>query len=427
MIAYEFRGSACDGYTSSFRQMTEMERSEGSPIDMDVNASSFEAPDGASMQFKIDTRGIQDVAPVAGTATRGANDDVKVELTQPAAKTIDFGRDIIFPTQHVEKLIEAAKAGGGVVQARVYDGSDTGAKIYATMAIIGKEATKPSEDAANVAALKDVRRWPVVVSYFNEASKDLGAGVRSLLRSLRERRFGQPQARLRRVCAQGALAQARNFAGLRLRETALEPRSSSRLSSPKREAALDRGRAEFFAQGGDRRLARLLPAGVPVDQIGLVGVVGGTEIGRRDADQPIGCPLRLGLEQRACGGEQPRRELGPWAARRDFGERRLKSGRRSFSVTPLAASPALRRRPATRSQWPSSTRVNSSRSLTSKSNVVSLEMLFVSRSGFTRRSSIPCASRHRRRPSSPRRAATAHSSTPCRSPISRKPSFSSFC
>ena len=135
MIAYEFRGSACDGYTSSFRQMTEMERSEGSPIDMDVNASSFEAPDGASMQFKIDTKGIQDVAPVAGTATRSANDDVKVELTQPAAKTIDFGRDIIFPTQHVEKLIEAAKAGGGVVQARVYDGSDTGSKIYATMAI----------------------------------------------------------------------------------------------------------------------------------------------------------------------------------------------------------------------------------------------------------------------------------------------------
>src|SRR5208283_5933274 len=77
MIAYEFRGSACDGYTSSFRQMTEMDRSEGSPIDMDVNASSFEAPDGASMQFKIDTKGIQDVAPVAGTATRSANDDVK--------------------------------------------------------------------------------------------------------------------------------------------------------------------------------------------------------------------------------------------------------------------------------------------------------------------------------------------------------------
>jgi hypothetical protein len=58
------------------------------------------------------------------------------------------------------------------VQTRVYDGSDTGAKIYATMAVIGREATKPSDDSSKASALKDVRRWPVVVSYFNEASTD---------------------------------------------------------------------------------------------------------------------------------------------------------------------------------------------------------------------------------------------------------------
>ncbi len=172
LIAYEFRGSACDGYTSNFRQMTEMERGEGEPIAMDVNASSFEAGDGASMRFTIDTKGVQNTPPIAGTATRGAHDDLKVELTKPDAKTIVFGPDVLFPTQHVERLIAAAKSGGGVVQTRVYDGSDTGAKIYVTLAVIGKEAIKPSEDTSNAAALKDVRRWPVVVSYFDEASKD---------------------------------------------------------------------------------------------------------------------------------------------------------------------------------------------------------------------------------------------------------------
>lgn len=126
--------------------MTEMERSEGDPIAMDVKATSFEAGDGASMRFTIDTKGVQDAPPIAGTATRGANDDLRVELTEPKAKTIDFGHDVLFPTQHVERLIDAAKGGGGAFQARVYDGSDTGAKIYATMAVIGKEATKPSED-----------------------------------------------------------------------------------------------------------------------------------------------------------------------------------------------------------------------------------------------------------------------------------------
>ena len=78
---------------------------------------------------------------------------------------------MLFPTQHVERLIEAAKDGGGV-EARVYDGSDTGSKIYATLAVIGKDASKPSDDAASAAELKGVRRWPVVVSYFDEATKD---------------------------------------------------------------------------------------------------------------------------------------------------------------------------------------------------------------------------------------------------------------
>ncbi len=172
------------------------------------------------MRFKIDTKGVQDTPPVAGTATRGANDDLKVELTQPDAKTIDFGRDVLFPTQHVERLIEAAKDGGGVVQARVYDGSDTGAKIYATMAVIGKEATKPSEDATQRGRAQG--RPPLAGRrlLFQRGVAGFRAGIHAVLRSLRERRVGQPQARLRDVRAQRPSPQARNPAGLRLRQVA---------------------------------------------------------------------------------------------------------------------------------------------------------------------------------------------------------------
>jgi hypothetical protein len=139
---------------------------------MDVSAMSFEDPDGKSMRFAVDSNGAQQSPPVAGTATREAGDDMRIELTKPAPKALDFGHNVLFPTQHVERLIEAARQGGGVMQARVYDGSDTGAKIYDTMAIIGKEASRPSDDADSAAELKGVRRWPVVVSYFNESSRD---------------------------------------------------------------------------------------------------------------------------------------------------------------------------------------------------------------------------------------------------------------
>ena len=172
LIAYEFRGSACEGYTSNFRQLTEMERSEGEPVSMQVNAMSFEEANGKSMRFQIDARGLQDTPPVAGTATRGANDELRVVLTKPSAQTLDFGRDVLFPTQHIERLIEAAKHGGGATQARVYDGSDTGAKIFATLSVVGKEATKPDEDVQAASALGGVRRWPVVISYFDEAKTD---------------------------------------------------------------------------------------------------------------------------------------------------------------------------------------------------------------------------------------------------------------
>jgi envelope integrity protein B len=172
LIAYEFHGSACEGYTSNFRQMTEMERSEGEPVSMQVNAMSFEEGNGKSMRFQVESQGAQDTPPVAGTATRGDSDDLRVVLTKPKAQTLDFGHDVLFPTQHIERLIEAAKQGGGPMQARVYDGSDTGAKIFATMSVIGKEATKPAEDAQTASALGSIRRWPVVISYFNEATTD---------------------------------------------------------------------------------------------------------------------------------------------------------------------------------------------------------------------------------------------------------------
>jgi EipB-like len=172
LIAYEFRGSSCEGYTSNFRQMTQMERSEGEPISMQVNANSFEEGNAKSMRFRIDSQSTQDTPPVVGTATRGDDDDMRVVLTKPKAQSLDFGREVMFPTQHIERLIEIAKQGGGPMQARVYDGSDTGAKIFATMSVVGKEATKPDEDTETASALSGIRRWPVVISYFNEAATD---------------------------------------------------------------------------------------------------------------------------------------------------------------------------------------------------------------------------------------------------------------
>ena len=55
MIAYEFRGSACEGYASDFRQVTELQRNEGDPMASDTRPT-FSAAAASSTSPAIPTR-----------------------------------------------------------------------------------------------------------------------------------------------------------------------------------------------------------------------------------------------------------------------------------------------------------------------------------------------------------------------------------
>jgi hypothetical protein len=173
LIAYEFTGSACEGYASSFRQLTELQRSEGEPISSDIRAITFEDGDARGLKFQIDSQSEGNPGPaIVGSARRADSGDTTVALSKPSTETLNLGRDILFPTEHIERIIAQAKQGGGAMQARVYDGSDTGKKVFETLTVIGKEATTPSPDGAFAGTLGKIRRWPVTVSYFDEAAKD---------------------------------------------------------------------------------------------------------------------------------------------------------------------------------------------------------------------------------------------------------------
>jgi hypothetical protein len=171
LIAYEFTGSACQGYASNFRQVTELQRSEGEALSSDVRALTYE--DGASMRFQLDSQTAGDDGPqVVGSAKRSAGGEVAVALTKPAPQSVDLGKDILFPTEHIERVIAQAKQGGGTMQARVFDGSDNGKKVFVTMTVIGKLESAPTPESAFADVLGGLRRWPVTVSYFDEAARD---------------------------------------------------------------------------------------------------------------------------------------------------------------------------------------------------------------------------------------------------------------
>ena len=139
LIAYEFRGSACEGYASTFRQVTQLQRSEGDPVATDIQAVTFEDGDAKSLRFQIDTSsGGSAEPPVSGSAAHGDDGALNVELRKPNKQKVALGKNVLFPTQHVEAIIAKAKEEATTMEARVYDGSDSGRKVFATLTVIGK-------------------------------------------------------------------------------------------------------------------------------------------------------------------------------------------------------------------------------------------------------------------------------------------------
>jgi hypothetical protein len=174
-ILYNFSGSACEGYTSEFRQVSELDSGEKVTLS-DLRSTSWEDGAGKSYRFKIDARmNESDSTPVDGIAER-SGDHIDVKLKQPVAKTFTLDGATVFPTEQIQRIIAAAKEGKSVLELMVYDGSDNGEKVYNTLSVIGqpipgdRTISSPDPSTAND-VMKSLTRWPVTVSYYDREAK----------------------------------------------------------------------------------------------------------------------------------------------------------------------------------------------------------------------------------------------------------------
>ena len=175
-ILYNFSGSACEGYTSEFRQVSELDVGEGKVMLSDLRSTSWEDGAGKSYRFKIDARtNDADSNPVDGIAER-TGDHITVKLKEPVAKTFTIDGATVFPTEQIQRIIGAAKEGKSLLELMVYDGSDNGEKVYNTLSVIGqpisgeRSIAAPDPSTAND-QMKSLTRWPVTVSYFDRDAK----------------------------------------------------------------------------------------------------------------------------------------------------------------------------------------------------------------------------------------------------------------
>jgi hypothetical protein len=169
-IVTEFTGSACEGFTTNFRFVSRIDDQEGGSRLTDLRTTSYEDAVGDTFQFVTQSFVDRKMSEEAkGVATRdGAS--VVVDLTKPGNKQATFSGGPLFPTQHLVKVIETAESGGTILQADLYDGSESGEKVFATTAVIGKADEGADEagmdDATAVEKLGAGARWPVRLSYF---------------------------------------------------------------------------------------------------------------------------------------------------------------------------------------------------------------------------------------------------------------------
>src|SRR5580693_7757364 len=175
-ILYNFSGSACEGYTSEFRQVSELDSGEGKVTLSDLRSTSWEDGAGKSYRFKIESRmNDTDSSPVDGVADR-TGDHITVKLKQPVSKTFTLDGTTVFPTEQIQRIVAAAREGKSVLELTVYDGSDNGEKVYNTLSVIGQpipgDRTIDSPDPSTQNdVMKTMTRWPVTVSYYDRDTR----------------------------------------------------------------------------------------------------------------------------------------------------------------------------------------------------------------------------------------------------------------
>ena len=177
-ILYDFSGNVCEGYALQFRQVSELNSGEGKVALSDLRATTWE--DGAAKAFRFNSENIlnqKSLDAVDGRAER-KDDGVTVKLTKPSDKTFSLDANMVFPADHMRRIIEAALDGKSILEVPVYDGSETGEKVFNTLTVIGKEIApgeKPVDDAAaKNDEMSKLRRWPVTISYFDKSASEKG-------------------------------------------------------------------------------------------------------------------------------------------------------------------------------------------------------------------------------------------------------------
>ncbi len=168
-VVLEFDGDACQGFTLNMRFFTRYQRQNGNSTTTDVQSTTWESGNG--MSFRFNMRQYLDgnlSLSSGGDAARGDGPGIMIDLDIPEEKQFEIPKEVLFPTEHMALMIDQAERGVRFLQRDVFDGSDTGDKVYATNAVMGLPSRSDIEGVSGAEPLRGKIYWPVSLAYFDK-------------------------------------------------------------------------------------------------------------------------------------------------------------------------------------------------------------------------------------------------------------------
>lgn len=170
-MVFEITGSECLGYNMRQRMVVNIGDEEGNLGLLDFRIVTFESGNGDHYTFDSETSlNKNTIEAVKGEARRDAG-RIEVKLETPTEKTIQIDGATLFPSQHLQAILQAASADRKFVAVEIYEGAGKGDSSDAASAAIGKPVRVGQEGPLR----GGLRQWPVSVGYFGGEPQPEGA------------------------------------------------------------------------------------------------------------------------------------------------------------------------------------------------------------------------------------------------------------
>ena len=170
-MVFEITGNFCDGYRMRQRMVVNISDDEGNPGLLDFRITTFESGDGGTYSFDSETKVNREVVEAVEGEARRLGPKIEVTLKQPEAKTLQLDGAVLFPSQHLQAILDAAQADQKFLSVDIYEGAGTGEASDAAAAAIGTGG----EGEPGGPLRGGVRHWPISVGYFDGEPSETAA------------------------------------------------------------------------------------------------------------------------------------------------------------------------------------------------------------------------------------------------------------